>query len=149
MVKTIDCYVLSLLLTMTANFAASAQSPLNPSQQKTQSCSDVIYQAQEVMTRAKILSIARPAYPPEMSANLIEGQVKLAVVLCKTGKVTDIRVLESNLPVEVVEQCIQAAAAMQFQPAMKNGQAVSQSYRIKFTFEIQSDALPQPSHSTE
>jgi hypothetical protein len=59
--------------------------------------------------------------------------VVLTAVFCKSGRVTDIRVIE-GLPYGVTEQAIEAARQTEFTPAEKDGEAVSQA--IKFVFKF-------------
>jgi len=59
--------------------------------------------------------------------------VVLTAVFCKSGRVTDIRVIE-GLPYGVTEQAIEAARQTQFTPAEKDGQPVSQATKFVFKF---------------
>lgn len=110
-------------------------------------CPEPIYPMDQVTTRAQILQLDRPPYPPELLANGGNGQVRLEAVLCKTGNVTDIRVLESNVPAGVIQQCMHAIARMKFVPAKKNDRFVSQRFRFRFTFKVEPTPLPTPTPS--
>lgn len=95
---------ISLPLLMLLNLPASARPASDAPTQPLDRCPDPIYPINQVTTRAQILQLDRPSYPPELLASNGNGQVRLEAVFCKTGNVTDIRVLESNVSAEVTQQ---------------------------------------------
>ncbi len=102
-----------------------------------ESCPEPIYQnAKELSRRVAIKSKPQPSYTEEARKNSLKGRVVLKVVLCKSGKVTDIRVLE-GLPFGMTEKVIKAARKIQFIPAEKDGLAVSQRLQVEYYFNLQ------------
>jgi len=63
----------------------------------------------------------------------VHGRVVIEAVLCHTGKVTDVRVIES-LPDGMTEKVVEAARSTKFTPAEINGHPVSQKMRFEFSF---------------
>jgi len=59
-------------------------------------------------------------------------------ILCRTGRVTDIHVIES-LPYGMTENALQAVRSIKFTPAEKNWHTVSQ--RMQFEFHINDDGI--------
>jgi surface antigen-like variable number repeat protein/TonB-like protein len=111
------------LLVMLAGFTA-------PAQVKTdQKCSSPIYTAREVTKRAKITE------RPNLSAvpRDVRGRAVLEAVLCRTGQVTDIQVIE-GLSATVNEFAAAAVSLVRFVPAELNLHSVSQ--RIQFDFRF-------------
>jgi TonB family protein len=97
-------------------------------------CEGTVYQAAEVARRATFISLPTPpGLTEEARANLVSGRVLLKAVLCRTGRVTDIQVIES-LPFGMTEQAVEAARRTSFTPAQKDGQAVSQAGTFEFRF---------------
>lgn len=96
-------------------------------------CGGRIYEPKEVSLRPKISSKPTPAYLEEATAHGVRGRVVLSAVLCRTGKVTDVQVIES-LPFGMTEKAIEAARAIEFEPAQKNGRRVSEVFRLEYNF---------------
>lgn len=94
------------------------------------------YNAEEVSKRAKITSFPPPKASKDRNAKNVRGLVVLRVILCRTGKVTNIEVIE-RLPHGVTEKAIEAARRVRFVPAEKDGQQVSQ--RMIFEYSINPD----------
>jgi TonB family protein len=105
---------------------ASAQpSSCRPAQEeRTSSCSGPVYKAGDVSRKAKIIDYPPPASAPEDEGNWKEsGRVVLRAVLCRTGEVTDIEVVE-GLPDGLTEKAVEAARRIKFNPAERRGQKV-------------------------
>ena len=83
-------------------------------------CVGRIYEPKEVSLRAKISSKPSPGFSAEATAHSVRGRVVLAVVLCRTGRVTNVQVIES-LPFGMTEKAIEAARRIEFEPAERNG----------------------------
>lgn len=92
-------------------------------------CRGPIYNAKDVTRRAKI--IERPDLKG-LSSDL-RGRVLVDAVLCRTGRVTDIRIVESSPP-SVAEFAIAAVSEIRFKPAELNWHTVSQ--RMEFQFSV-------------
>lgn len=121
--------VTALVLTLFSLWivAASAQS-----QFWDKKCPQPFYASHDVSRRAKIYE------PPDFSGvteafRAFQGRVRLEAVLCRTGQVTDIRIIEGSSP--AVNEFVSAAVSMiRFIPAELKLHSVSQ--KIQFAFEI-------------
>ncbi len=88
------------------------------------------------MTRkAVITSKPEPSFTEEARKNNVTGLVKLRLVLSSGGSVTNISVIK-GLPDGLTEKAIAAARQIRFQPAQKDGRAVSQWITIEYNFNI-------------
>jgi len=123
-------------------FAASApaQSRINYGRK----CSGPIYNARDVMRRARILK--QPDFKAiyEAFGRDVHARVSLEAVLCRSGQVTDIRVVESA-PTNVGEFVAGAVSLMRFTPAELNWHTVSQ--RQRFEFSINESGFFEEIHS--
>lgn len=76
----------------------------------------------DVSRPAKIITFPRPAGEPEGEREgEVKGRVVLRAVLCRTGEVTDIEVVE-RLPEGLTEKALEAAKRIKFTPAERRGQ---------------------------
>lgn len=100
-------------------------------------CSGKIYSARDVTRRARI--IEQPDFKAiyEAFGRDVHARVSLEGVLCRSGRATDIRVVESAPP-NVGEFVAAAVSLMRFAPAELNWHTVSQ--RQKFEFSINHDS---------
>ena len=96
-------------------------------------CAGRIYQPKETSLRANISSKPTPNYSAEAIAHNVRGRVVLSAVMCRSGKVTNVQVIES-LPFGMTEKAIEAARAIKFQPAERNGRRVSEAFRLEYNF---------------
>ena len=114
------------------NHLAAAQSSSEKPAREGQaaSCSGPVYKAKEVSRKAKITSYPPPAGMPAEGEG---GRVVLKVVLCHTGEVTDIEIVE-KLHDGLTEKAVEAAKLVKFIPAEKDGQKVSQRARFEYIF---------------
>ena len=103
--------------------------------QEEETCSEPVYSPKEVSRKAKLIDIPAPAYTEEARAKGVRGTVILSAVLCKTGKVTDIKVIQS-LPYGLTESAVESTRKIKFDPAEKDGQKVSQSLRRECNFNL-------------
>src|SRR5260370_31850082 len=95
-------------------------------------CSGKIYGARDVTRRARILK--QPDFKAiyEAFGRDVHARVSLEAVLCRSGQVTDIRVVESA-PTNVGEFVASAVSLMHFAPAELNWHTVSQRQRFEFS----------------
>ena len=129
---------LVLVPVMLCSRLASAQSSSSKSakEEKAASCSGPVYKAKDVSRKARVTSYPPPAYMPvDEKAEGVRGQVVLKVILCRTGEVTDIEVVQ-KLPYGLTEKAVVAAKLVKFIPAEKDGQKVSQRARFEYNFNI-------------
>jgi TonB family protein len=103
--------------------------------EREDNCGDPIYEFAEVTRRAKIKRLKEPSYTEEARAKRVEGTVVLTAVLCRNGKVTDIQVIQA-LPHGLTENTIETTRRIEFEPAEKNGETVSQRFRRECTFRL-------------
>lgn len=123
--------VVTLLMVFGFDAAATAQgSKIIVNNEK---CRGRIYDPKEVSFRPKISSKPSPDFSAEALAHTVRGRVVLSAVLCRTGKVTDVQVIES-LPFGMTEKVIKAARQIKFEPAEKDGRRVSEVIRLEYNF---------------
>ena len=90
--------------------------------------------AKDVSRKVKLTAQPPPAGEPEEGrAGEVIGRVVLRAVLCRTGEVTDIEVVE-GLPDGLTEKALEAAKQIKFVPAERRGQKVSQRALFEYTF---------------
>lgn len=93
------------------------------------------YAARDVTTKAVIRYKPEPAYTEEARRNNVSGTVMLRAILASTGEVTGI-VPVQRLPFGLTERAIEAARAIKFIPATKDGKPASQYVRIDYNFNL-------------
>jgi TonB family protein len=94
-----------------------------------------VFAPREVTQKARILSKPEPQYTEDARKNQVSGTVVLKAVFSSSGQVTNIRAV-SGLPYGLTEKAIAAARQIRFQPAMKDGRAVSQFIQIEYNFNL-------------
>jgi TonB family protein len=113
---------------------------IDPGQNSAQSkgeetCFDPIYNSKEVIRRAKITQVTEPSYTEEARAKGVRGTVMLRAVFCRTGKVTNIEVVQ-GLPYGLTENAVESTRRIKFKPAEKDGEAVSQYIKRECSFNL-------------
>ena len=103
--------------------------------QEAETCNGPIYEVKEVTRRAKIKKIIEPAYTEEARAKRVKGTVVLSGVFCRDGKVTNIEVVQ-RLPYGLTESAVETTRRIEFDPAQKDGEAVSQRFRRECSFNL-------------
>jgi TonB family protein len=86
---------------------------------------DVVYQQQEVDVKA-VIDRRTIKHPSGRSCKDSDVKVVLRAVLHKSGKVTDVEILESSSCKSFQNAAIETTHNLSFTPARKNGVAVSQ-----------------------
>lgn len=94
-----------------------------------------VFTGKEVTQKARILSQPRAGYTDAARQNGVSGTVTLRMVLAASGEVTNITVV-TGLPDGLSEKAIAAARQIKFEPAMKDGRAVSQYVQVQYNFSI-------------
>ena len=115
--------------------ASSGQDAGGGQEAAAETCAGPVYSAGAVTRRAKITHIREPAYTEKARSNGVRGRVVLRAVLCRTGKVTNIKVLK-GLPDGLTEEAIKSTRGIRFEPAEKDGEAVSQAITRECNFNI-------------
>jgi TonB family protein len=94
----------------------------------------VVFTQSEVTKKAEVLFRPAPDYGA-MKADAAEGDVKLRVVLCPRGYVSNIEVL-SKAADELTEKAIEAAREIRFVPAEKDGKRVAQYATVEYSHHV-------------
>lgn len=101
-------------------------------------CAGPIYESKEVTQRPKLGPRTAPDLTADALAHTVRGRVLLSAVMCRTGKITDIKVIE-GLPFGMTERVIEAARQIKFEPAERNGQKVSEKTQLEYDFSYLGD----------
>jgi len=96
-----------------------------------------LFAPDEVTTRAKVTSRPAPEYTKEARRRAVQGTIQFRVVLAATAKVTSVKILK-GLPLVLNESTIHAACKIEFRPALKDGQPVTQWLKGEYTFRLES-----------
>ena len=109
-------------------FASSAAAQiLNP-----EKCRGPVYSRKEVTKPAKLIDQPNFKNLYEAFGNDISGRVTIDAVLCRSGRVTDIRVVSSQPP-KIGEFVAAAVSLVRFKPAELNWHTVSQRQQFEFS----------------
>lgn len=106
-----------------------------------ETCSGPVLKHSEASRRAIFHSRPSPSLTDDARTNAMRGQVVLSAVLCRSGRVTDIQVIEA-LPFGMTDRAVEAARQSRFSPAEKDGQAVAVATRFVFKFGYIGDRGP-------
>src|SRR5687768_3611191 len=104
---------------------------LPTSAQVDKKCSGRVYGASEVTKRARI--IEGPKLNFGLLGSLARARFVLEAVLCRSGQVTDIRVIEGISP-EINEFARAAVSLVKFEPAELRWHSVSTRARFEFEY---------------
>jgi TonB family protein len=88
-----------------------------------------------VLQRARVLSKPEPQYTEDARRNQVTGTVVLRVVFASSGEVMQIRAVRT-LPFGLTERAIAAARQIRFEPAKRDGRAVSVSMQLEYNFNL-------------
>lgn len=91
--------------------------------------------AKDVTRKAAVFYKPEPTYTDEARRRNITGTVRVRLVLAATGQVTNVSI-SHGLPGGLTEVAVEAARAIQFLPAEKDGRRVSQYAAIEYNFSI-------------
>jgi len=87
------------------------------------------------LQRARVLLKPEPQYTEDARRNQITGTVVLRVVFASSGEVVQIRAVRT-LPFGLTERAIAAARQIRFEPAIRDGRAVSVSMQLEYNFNL-------------
>lgn len=93
------------------------------------------YSPREVTQKARLLSRPEPQYTEAARRYRVSGTVVLRAVLSSDGKVIRI-VTMRRLPHGLTRKAVEAAQRIRFEPAIKDGQPVSQYIQIEYNFNV-------------
>jgi len=118
-----------LLMTVLVSSLAMAQQP-NQSTDDDR-CAVQVFKGSEVDHKLTILAKPEPEFSREDHRKYPSAVIILQAVFCGSGKVTDIKV-KSGVSDALDEKAIDAARRIQFIPAEKDGQKVSQVLTVEY-----------------
>ena len=95
-----------------------------------------VFTGKEVTVRAVVRARPEPGMPVEARRAVVEGTVKLRIILGADGKVRDEMDVLESLPFGVTEEAIKAARRIEFEPARKDGRPVSQYVTVMYHFNL-------------
>ena len=128
-----------LLLLAVAPAAAQEANSAAPAEK----CDGPVYKVTEVSRKPAIKHKPDPGFTEEARSNDTSGTVSLAAVLCHTGRITDMRVLQ-GLPHGLTEMAVAAASRVEFTPAEKDGRPVATHIRFEYNFNTGSGSELRP-----
>ena len=100
-----------------------------------------VFAPNEVTIKAKIVSRPKAEYTSEARRRAVEGIIAVRAVLLANGKVWSVKITNRGLPFGLNESAIHAACKMEFTPASKDGQRVSQWVKTEFLFRLESSVF--------
>ena len=130
-----------------ASFRASSGSPetpptktlngggISPAPRASDADADRIFTGREVTQKVRVLEKREPTYTDSARMFGVQGTVLLRAVFSKEGEVTNIHVVR-KLSHGLTQKAIDAARAIRFTPAMKDGQPVSMWMELQYNFNL-------------
>jgi TonB family protein len=94
-----------------------------------------VFNSREVNSKARVTYKPEPQYTEEARKNQITGTVLLRAVFTSSGQVTQITAVK-GLPNGLTEKAIAAARSIRFEPATKDGHAVSMYMQLEYNFNL-------------
>ena len=85
--------------------------------------------------KLRILSKPTPGYTEAARSENVEGSVVLSVTFLASGNIGAVSAVKT-LPNGLTERAISAAKEIEFEPATENGQPVSVTKQVEYTFSI-------------
>ena len=121
-------FALFMLLLLFGNSFAQG----NDSTVPIQNSDEKVYKQSEVDQKAKI--IKKPIPSTDRMCGDDSGHVRVMVVLHKSGKVSDVQSLKASECQRFNENSFESAKKIKFNPAVKDGQPVSVSAMVEYTY---------------
>ena len=122
-------FALFMLLLLFGNSFAQDNNSTTPVQN---SDDEKVYKQSEVDQRAKIIKKTIPS--TDRMCGDGSGLVRVMVVLHKSGKVSDVKFLKASECRRFNENSVDSAKKIKFNPAVKDGQPVSVSAMVEYTY---------------
>lgn len=94
-----------------------------------------IFRTSEVSSRARVISKPEPSYTESARKFSITGTVVVRAIFSRNGEVTNLRIIR-KLPHGLTQQAANAARAIRFTPAVKDGQSVSMWIQLEYNFNL-------------
>jgi TonB family protein len=121
-----ELFIILMLL-----FLVTAQAQNRNQKDRQEKCAGPVYTYQQVTRRARITQPLDIKITEDARAHDVHGRIVVEAVLCRTGRVTDLRVTES-MPYGMNESALEAVRRITFTPAEMNWHTVSQRKRFEF-----------------
>ena len=102
-----------------------------------------IVSAKEADSRARMTAKPKPSYTKEARQIGVQGFVTLKVLLSASGKISRVRVVKA-LRAGLTESAIRAACKIEFKPALKDGQPVSEWVTAEYVFRLPDSSIFSP-----
>jgi len=109
----------------------------------TETVNERVLSNKEVDTRVVIKTKPKPGYTREARRLGVQGFVALKALLSSDGKVSRIRVVK-GLPFGLTENAIRTACKIEFTPALKDGEKVSQWVVVEYVFRLADSSIFTP-----
>jgi TonB family protein len=93
------------------------------------------FTGREVTAKVRILEKPEPTYSESARRFGVQGTVVLRAVFSKDGQVTNIHIVR-KLPHGLTQRAVDAARAIRFVPAAKDGQPVSMWMELQYNFNL-------------
>ncbi|MDP9122698.1 MAG: TonB family protein, partial [Acidobacteriota bacterium] len=85
----------------------------------------------------ELVTFVKPEYPPVARNLRVEGVVVVTVLVDENGRVEDVRMLEPvRQKVGINEAALEAARAVRYKPAVKDGVRVKMWTRLRIPFKL-------------
>src|SRR5215831_10763329 len=94
-----------------------------------------VFTGKEVTKKVRVLDKPEPTYTESARKFGVEGTVVLRAVFAKDGQVTNVRII-SKLPHGLTERAVTTARHIRFEPAAKDGHAVSMWIELQYNFNL-------------
>lgn len=114
---------------------AAGQQPSPTPTPKPPECVIPVYKSSEVDRRVKVLTYPPPDFDDREKQQHPRAVIVLRAIFCGSGKVTDIKV-QRGVARNLDEEAIRTAKTIQFRPAEKNGQKVSQWLTLEYRISV-------------
>ena len=86
--------------------------------------------------RPRVIHRVEPVYPADARDKNIKGSVVLTMVVDRDGKPQDVKISRALYP-SMDQAALEAARQMRFEPALKDGEPVSETLLVEFYFSLQ------------
>ena|SRR5438445_6704400 len=100
-----------------------------------------IFAPNELTTKAIIRFRPKAENTREARQRSVQGNITLRVVQAASGKVSSVKIVSRGLPFGLNESAIHAACKIEFTPASKDGQFVTQWLKVEYTFRLESSIM--------
>jgi hypothetical protein len=130
----------ALTLIVFASFSIIVVPAQNRESENRPECPGPTYSSKQVTKPAKMIDQPNFKALYEAFGNDVSGRVRLEAIFCRSGRVTDIRVADSQPP-KIGEFVAAAVSLVRFRPAELNWHTVSQ--RMQFEFSINESGVSE------